>query len=282
MTCTASPQTNAASWKGPSPCPPRARPLAIPAAARTPRSGDACLAPHALPPLYNAAIPTYNPDQHHRRSIRLQGYDHSLAGAYFVTICTYQRERLFGDIGDGAMYLNDLGKTVQTCWEELPAHFKNLVLDASIIMPNHVHAIAILVSPIVGARHASPLCPASPPPSPLHAITHPRSPLSRQPTSTPTDRGGEACLAPTQPVPPHEFSPQSLGAIVASLKSASIRRINIFRRTPGVPIWQRNYYEHIIRGDSELDRIREYISTNPSLWAEDELNPSHTPLTRTP
>jgi REP element-mobilizing transposase RayT len=86
----------------------------------------------------------YNPTKHHRRSIRLQGYDYTAAGAYFITICTHQRQCLFGEIIDGVMQLNATGLCVEACWRSLPRHFETLELDAFVIMPNHLHGILLL------------------------------------------------------------------------------------------------------------------------------------------
>jgi hypothetical protein len=86
----------------------------------------------------------YDPDIHHRRSIRLKGYDYSQAGAYFVTICANDRECLFGNVTDGEMRLNDAGRMVQTVWDELPVHYANIDIDISQIMPNHFHGIIIV------------------------------------------------------------------------------------------------------------------------------------------
>ena len=86
----------------------------------------------------------YDPKKHHRRSIRLKGYDYTSAGAYFVTIVTYQRECLFGEIVDGKMVLNDYGRVADEYWREIPEHFDNVELGAFIIMPNHIHGIIII------------------------------------------------------------------------------------------------------------------------------------------
>ncbi|MGC8825313.1 MAG: hypothetical protein ACP5PZ_12105 [Bacteroidales bacterium] len=86
----------------------------------------------------------YNPNHHHRRSIRLRGFDYSQQGAYFVTIVTQNRAHLFGNVVDGEMKLNDAGKIIQKCWLEIPEHFPNVVLHAFVIMPNHVHGILFL------------------------------------------------------------------------------------------------------------------------------------------
>lgn len=99
--------------------------------------------------------PKYNPEKHHRRSIRLQGYDYSQAGLYFVTICTHNREYLFGNIANGEMIWNDMGKIANEYWLEIPNHFPNAVLHEHIVMPNHTHGIIELTD--VGASHVMPL-----------------------------------------------------------------------------------------------------------------------------
>jgi putative transposase len=95
---------------------------------------------------------TFNPDKHHRRSIRLKSYDYSRAGAYFVTICTHGRECLFGEVMDGAMRLNDAGQSVQAEWVRLPERFQTIELDEFVIMPNHLHGIIL-----VGAGFSQPV-----------------------------------------------------------------------------------------------------------------------------
>ncbi len=142
----------------------------------------------------------FDSKNNHRKSIRLKGYDYSQAEAYFVTIVTYRREYLFGDVVGGEMRGNTLGKIVQECWNEIPAHFPNVEVDAFVAMPNHVHGI-IIIHP-VGAQHAAPL------PAPL-----------------------------TQPQLPH-VKPGSLAAIVRSLKSPVTRRAGreLIRVTSGSEI----------------------------------------------
>ncbi|HEX6110201.1 MAG TPA: hypothetical protein VFZ02_12385 [Ktedonobacteraceae bacterium] len=98
---------------------------------------------------------TYDPQKHHRRSIRMQGYDHSDPGAYFVTICTDERRYLFGEIIDDEMHLNDIGQAVQWIWNALPERFPTVELDQYIIMPNHIHGIIIL-HPYEGAMNCAP------------------------------------------------------------------------------------------------------------------------------
>ena len=180
-----------------------------------------------------------NPPLHHRRSIRLTGYDYSQAGAYFLTVCAYRRGCLFGEIVDGQTRLNANGEIVNDCWHRLPEHYPNIKLDAFVVMPNHIHAIVVL-TPGVGAGF--------------------------KPAPTP-QRG-----PPPAPTPQH-----GLPEIVRGFKTFSSRRINEGRRTSGVPVWQHNYYDHIIRDEGALERIRQYIVLNPARWAQDEENPGNNP-----
>jgi REP element-mobilizing transposase RayT len=186
---------------------------------------------------------TYKPDKHHRRSIRLKGYDYAQAGAYFVTICTQGRACLFGDILDGHMRLNECGGIVAWTWQDLPNHAPNVALDAFVLMPNHVHGI-IVITDTVGAGSE----PA--------------------PTTEP---------APTEPTPANTKR-YALPEIVRQFKTFSARRINKCRGTPGVAVWQRNYYEHILRSEESLNRVRQYILNNPHRWTYDRQNPAATTL----
>ncbi len=170
----------------------------------------------------------FDPDKHHRRSIRLKDYDYTQSGAYFVTICTHQRQCLFGNIIGNDMQLNRLGECIQACWQKLPHQFLHLELDAFIIMPNHIHGILIL-----------------------------------------NDRAAELVQIPQS----HGTKPGSIAAIVQNFKSVSSRRVNRLRQCSDSSVWQRNYYEHIIRDDNSLNAIRRYIHHNPQQWAEDAENP---------
>ena len=180
----------------------------------------------------------YDPDKHHRRSIRLQGYDYTQAGAYFITICVQYRECVLGDIVNGEIHLSEWGQVVQTEWDQLPRRFPNIETDAFAIMPNHIHGIVMI---------------------PGRWGTAGRAPTHRAPTVT-VERFG-------QPLP------GSIPTIVRSFKSAITKRINALRGTPGVPFWQRNYWEHVVRDENDLNRIRQYIENNPLRWHEDQLNP---------
>ena len=182
----------------------------------------------------------YDPNVHHRRSIRLRGYDYSQAGAYFVTICTQNRECLFGEIVDGEMRLNEAGRTGVNEWLKTAEIRDEIELDEWVVMPNHFHGIVV--------------------------IANGRGTARRAPT---VERFG-------QPVS------GSIPTIVRSFKSAATKRINELRQTPGAKLWQRNYWEHIIRDESELGHIREYIRNNPAQWELDKLHPGTGTARRAP
>jgi putative transposase len=180
---------------------------------------------------------TYDPTSHRRRSLRLKDYDYAQAGAYFVTICTQDRVCLFGDVTDGAMSLNAAGQLVATLWTDVTVRFPDACLDAFVVMPNHIHGIILLRdtigAPLVGAQ---------------------------------IDNEATTRVAPT------------IGDIVGAFKSsttveyvraAKAHRWPAFHRR----LWQRNYYEHIIRDEPELSRIRRYIDENPARWDFDDENP---------
>jgi REP element-mobilizing transposase RayT len=186
----------------------------------------------------------YDPDKHHRRSIRLKGHDYSQPGAYFVTIRTLERACLFGHVVNGEMRLNDAGEIARRGWEDIPRHFPLVELDAFVIMPNHVHGIIV----IQGRGEAS----AIPPHVSEEQPRSDASPLQQRPNGT---------------------QPGSLSAIVQNFKSISTRIMNAARGMLRAPVWQRNYYEHVVRNDEELKAIREYILRNPARWDEDENNP---------
>ncbi|MEH2061638.1 MAG: transposase [Nostoc sp.] len=172
----------------------------------------------------------YNPDKHHRRSIRLKDYDYTQAGMYFITICIWQRECLLGTLGGaGSQRLSNIndeinepaptdielsryGQVVQYNWNILANKFSNVQLDEFVIMPNHIHGIIQL-----------------------------------------TASGGKP-----------------LSEIIRSFKTSSARRINQLRDSKSIAVWQRNYYEHIIRNEEVLQKIRTYIFNNPLSWEQDQ------------
>jgi len=174
----------------------------------------------------------FDPRQHHRRSIRLSGYDYSQAGAYFVTVCAQHRACVFGKIGHDRVDLTDCGRVVATCWQWLGERYPQVDLDEWIVMPNHLHGI-IMITDDIG-------------------------------------RGGSR-TAPTV------ITPKPLGRLIGAFKTLSTKHVNLMRGIPGVALWQRNYYEHIIRNTDELNHIRRYIADNPLQWAVDRENPTLAP-----
>ena len=213
----------------------------------------------------------YNPEKHHRRSLRLQVYDYTSSGAYFITICTRQRECLFGEIVNGEMGLNELGQLVDACWQRLPLHFPNLQLDAFVVMPNHIHGILVLTDGRGAAlgNNGEPstknICPNATP----HSDAKPGVAFGQKGSINAKD--GLPNAAPLLP----RLVSGSVGAIVLNFKSITTRTLNRIKRSPGLSLWQRNYHEHIIRSDKSLQTIRHYIQQNPSSWQQDQLHPNN-------
>ena len=160
----------------------------------------------------------------HRRSIRLPGYDYSQPGAYFVTIVTFNREKRFGTIKNNEVSLNSQGILVGSALLSLPQKFHFLQLDTWIVMPDHIHAI-------------------------LTISDHDSTNLAADPEANFTIIRGAAS--------------QSLASVIQSYKSITTRKINSVLDTRRSQVWHRNYYEHVIRNENELDKIREYIENNP-------------------
>jgi putative transposase len=216
---------------------------------------------------------SYDPEIHHRRSIRLHGYDYTQAGAYFVTVCAKERRCLFGEIVGGVMRLNEHGEFVAKWWNMIPDHFSDVQLDVSVVMPNHMHGIIVLRR-TVGAGLPRPTgiisetasTEARPLSYPEDGATPPlHSPIADMETLPSPSQGTD------QPPPVKSLPP--LGNIIAYFKYQSTKDINKLRGTAGTPIWQRNYYEHIIRNEAALRRIQEYIVNNPLQWGSDQLHP---------
>ena len=203
-------------------------------------------------------------DRHHRRSIRLKGYNYAQAGAYFVTLCTQDRLCLFGDVVDKAVRLNRYGEHIVRWWKDVPRHFASVNMDAFVVMPNHIHGIIVITNASVGAG------------SPRPGSPRPECPYPDCRQGGETIWGGETpplqmgdianCGTPPRRRP-------TLGNIMAYFKYQSTKQINALRQTPAARVWQRNYYEHIIRDQASLDRIRQYIRDNPAQWAFDRENP---------
>jgi putative transposase len=203
----------------------------------------------------------YNPYIHHRRSIRLKGYDYSQPGAYFVTICTHHHECLFGEIVGAVLFgggflggcsepaptvdigphmeLNAYGEIVQFTWYDLVNHVSGIELGEFVIMPNHIHGIIAILdhvgADLVGA-------------------------------------GSEAWFLRST-APTVATKKYNLPEIVRQFKTYSARRINEQRGRRGEPVWQRNYWEHIIRDEKSYHEIATYILNNPVNWEMDKLHP---------
>jgi len=187
----------------------------------------------------------YNPNIHHRHSIRLKGYDYSHAGLYFITICVKDRECFFGEIIDDKIILNNAGKIADECWLQIPEHFPNVVLHEHIIMPNHVHGIIELkrintitnqIANNVGTSHVMS----------LHNHDHNHN--------------------------PNQFSkpiPGSIPVIIQQYKSSVTRFVNKINNSHFK--WQSRFYEHIIRNDQSYELISDYIINNPKNWKDDDL-----------
>jgi putative transposase len=197
-------------------------------------------------------MPTkFDPKIHHRRSIRLPGYDYTQAGAYFVTIVTWHRDCLFGDVVNGEMILNKAGQIVQWEWKHLAQAFKFVQLGVDQVMPNHFHGVLLfrdvdanrpgVTDELAGKK-------------PLH-------------NSIQSDQGGSPL--------PRGTKPASLGTVMQQFKSRVTKRLWKMPELAGTPVWQRNYYEHILRNEREMEAIWRYIEANPANWAEDEENPAN-------
>lgn len=231
---------------------------------------------------------TYDPTRHHRRSIRLKGYDYSQPGAYFITIVTQDRACLFGEVVDGEMQLNLAGRMVQRVWEEMPVFYPGVETDAFVVMPNHIHGIVVLVEAGPCAcpdRLARPAM--GQPQGVVPTMTEPDSgqpqgvaptPTNPDPTATPIADGPQG-IAPTTGRSREDEPTLSLPDVVHRLKTMTTRLYaDGVRQSGWLPfrgrLWQRNYYEHIIRDDDELNFVRQYILDNPARWDVDRENPA--------
>ncbi len=179
---------------------------------------------------------SYNPDVHHRHSIRLQGYDYTCDGFYFVTICVHNYRPLFGSIQDGIMTLSDAGEIIEDEFARLTERYPHIICHEHIVMPNHFHAI-IQIKDNVGASLADA----------QNETGHPQG-------------------APLQKI--------TLGQIIGAFKSITTHRCiqlyNKYGKHLG-KVWQRNYYEHIIRNQRSYDEITRYIIENPIHWHNNKL-----------
>jgi len=190
----------------------------------------------------------YKPDQHHRRSLRLKGYNYSSPGFYLVTICTQDRACLFGQVSDDVMTLNGIGRMIEKVWTEIPEHYPNIGIDGMIIMPNHVHGI-IAILPVGGV-----------------------GPCAYPNETSPPGKNNDQCIKNGHPrgdAPP--IKPLSLSDVVHRFKSFTTAkyRHGVYENkwSPfNKRLWQRNYHDQIIRNQRDLHQIRDYIKQNPKRW----------------
>ena len=185
----------------------------------------------------------YKPYRHHRRSIRLKGYDYSQPGWYFITIVVQNRQMLFGDVVNGEMVLNNAGRIADQCWREIPKHYPNVQLDEYVIMPNHVHGIIgiIMDDKNAGAKNFTNVGVQNFEPLRFESM-HRENKYQK-------------------------IIPRSIGSIIRGFK---IGVTKWFRQNTEIyTVWQRNYWDHIIRNEIELNRIRDYIINNPKNWNKD-------------
>jgi REP element-mobilizing transposase RayT len=180
---------------------------------------------------------------HNRHSIRLPGYDYSQEGCYYVTIVTQDREPIFGQIVDDDMELSDYGCIVELTWRDLEVHNPDIGLGEFVVMPNHIHGIIQIFEPTADLLVGAGSKPA-------------------QGSSIGAGRGP----APTGGIPKRT----PLSEIVRQFKTFSAKRINELRGTPGITVWQRNYFEHIIRNEKDYENTAIYIAGNPMNWLLDE------------
>ncbi len=181
----------------------------------------------------------FDPEKHHRHSIRLPDYDYSQSGAYFVTICVQNRECIFGEVANGRVNLSPFGEIAQRFWTQIAERYPDVELGEFVVMPNHLHGIVVIKPDdsdrvLVGAIHELPL------------QQQPRRKQRRK---------------------------MLLPKIIGWFKMNSAKQINELRWMPGELVWQRNYFEHVIRSDEKLNKIREYIIANPEQWENDPENP---------
>ncbi|OGR07662.1 MAG: hypothetical protein A2511_16940 [Deltaproteobacteria bacterium RIFOXYD12_FULL_50_9] len=218
----------------------------------------------------------FDPDLHHRRSIRIKGYDYAEVGAYFVTICSQGREGVFGEIVDSEMQMNEAGRMVEAVWQGLSDRYPQLCIDEFVVMPNHFHGIVVIcyqrgktgpelgmptqnIGPNFNGRRGEPC---------VRPICHGVDQEGEQ------DNKGEHEVRPYR----SGTGENTVGRIVQAFKSlttnAYIRGVKAlgWQPFPG-RLWQRNYYERIIRNESELHKARQYIVENPMKWDCDRENP---------
>ena len=207
------------------------------------------------------------------RPRRLREYDYSQDGAYALTICTDWRKQLFGRVRNGRMVLNSAGRAVEGVWNELPVHYPHVALDVFVVMPDHVHGIVVLVGgdSAAGSESGPALGSATVGSRPEEAGYKPAPTPDEVPTGSRLEEAGWKPAptqdeARTQEGAPTKTRRHGVSEVVRGFKTYSGRRVNAVRGMPGTAVWQRGFYEHVVRNDEDLNRIREYIAGNPLRW----------------
>jgi putative transposase len=194
---------------------------------------------------------TYDPEKHHRRSIRLRGYDYAGGGAYFITICVQNKGCLLGRIVESQMIPSEAGQVVQQVWLGLTQRFPIIRLDAFQIMPNHLHGVFVIpgpgLEPSLAAATGAPVV---------------------QPY--PSANKGTASRSPAD----HRVA---MGDVVGAFKSIATIQVNHLLSRRGTRLLQENFFEHIIRNVDSLEKVRAYIAVNPARWSEDPENSDRPP-----
>jgi putative transposase len=172
-------------------------------------------------------------------SARIKGHDYTRPGAYFITICTFERIGFFGNVVNAEIQLNTYGDIAYSCWQQIPEHFPGVLEAPFVVMPNHIHGIIIISN-------------------------RSRTPASVVETRHAVSKNIETFQKPVA---------RSLPTIIRSYKSSVTRELNALNEFLPVTVWQRNYFERIIRNKSDFNRAMDYIKFNPAKWADDENNP---------
>ncbi len=216
----------------------------------------------------------YDPEKHNRKSNRLTGYDYSQPGFYYVTMCTQDRIERFGDVLDAEMVFNKYGKMVDAEWNRIPEKYDHVVLDKYQVMPDHMHGIIV-----IGCRGvvSAPSLKADKPGGMNGEKPIIRSTMAGQIISIEGAATGNVCKsmakegAETTPL----HTPPTLGQMIARFKYLITKTLNKIDGSPGRRVLQRGFHDHIIRTETDLNRIRKYIEDNPKNWANDENNPEN-------
>jgi len=192
-------------------------------------------------------------------SIRLKGYDYSTSGFYFITICTKNRVNYFGEIYHNKLIKKPAAKIVKNIWFNLSKHYPNCLLDVFVIMPNHIHGIIFITDQLGDYKQR-----AGSADNNIKFINKTKYvETGLKPVSTKRNNYKKFQADPANKSNNKQYS---LSEIIRAFKTFSAREINKYQNTQGQQFWQSRFYDHIIRNEKELEKIREYIINNPVNW----------------